>query len=74
MNLEPIGVVRSPITTAVDEGWGAVDATETLLHRLDDPLGGAGAMARGARAWAAGHVRRPRGDRSSRVFCSRSSG
>ena len=26
MNLEPIGVVHSPITTAVDEGWGAVEA------------------------------------------------
>jgi tRNA-Thr(GGU) m(6)t(6)A37 methyltransferase TsaA len=40
MNMEPIGVVRSPITAGVDEGWGEVVAEIQLVEGLVPGLQG----------------------------------
>jgi tRNA (adenine37-N6)-methyltransferase len=34
MNLEPIGIVKSPVTEAVDENWGGVVAEIHLLESM----------------------------------------
>ena len=40
LNIEPIGIVRSPVTDAVDAGWGDVLAEVHLREPLADGLRG----------------------------------
>src|SRR5690349_1796843 len=78
MQLEPIGVVRSPITQGVDEGWGVVESELVLADELAPGLRGLEAFshalviyafhAGGAFAPASHLVRRPR-DRADMPEC-----
>ena len=68
--LRPIGFVRSPVTDAVDEGWGVVESRIVLEPEYRPGLRGLGdfshvvvvALLHGARFDPARHlIRRPRG-------------